>query len=92
MSEEQLTKGALRLYWIPQVPMTGFHVMVKDIEQALFLYDTLAKYDLFQLEHHIKPDYSNMGGLEVWTGTEWEEWEDDDGSGISEKYNEIAYA
>ena len=27
---------------------------------------TLAYYDIFQYENNIKPDYSNVGGLNVW--------------------------
>ena len=43
----------------------------KSHETAKFLMDTLADYDLFQLEHNIKPDYSNAGGIEVFEDGEW---------------------
>ena len=66
--------GDLRLWWIPQVPMKQFHVYVADVEQAMLLYDTLAQYDLFQLDNNIKPDFCNAGGLEVWEDGEWCEW------------------
>ena len=80
--------GSLRVWWVPQVPMKAFRVPVKDIEQARLILDTLAKYDIFQFENRVKPDYSNTGGLEVYVkdageGTpDWEDWEDDEGNDI----------
>lgn len=76
-------KGDLRVWWVPQVPMEAFRRHVKDIEQAKFLLDTLADYDLFQFEKKVKPDYTNAGGLEVFNGEEWEEWENEDGDDIT---------
>ena len=35
------------------------------------------------MRNYVKPDYSNVGGLEYYDGEEWLEWEDDDGNGIS---------
>lgn len=68
------SEGNLRVWWIPQVPGTPFHVSVKDTDQAIFLLRTLANYDLFQLKHRIKGDYCNQGGLEVFDDGEWVEW------------------
>lgn len=31
--------------------------------------DVLGNYDLFQLENNIKPDYSNVNGLQMWDET-----------------------
>ena len=53
--------GDLRVWWIPQVPMKAFHVPVADLAEAKLVIDTLAKYDLFQLENKIKPDFCNAG-------------------------------
>lgn len=75
-------EGDLAVWWIPQVPMKSFDVPVKDIEQAMFLLDTLAQYDLFQLENNVKPDYCNAGGLNVFENGEWLEWENEDGEQI----------
>ena len=72
----------LRVWWIPQVPGKPFHVPVADLAQAKLILDTLARYDLFQLEHRIKPDYANVGGLEVFEDGEWIEWEDEEGRNI----------
>lgn len=84
---ENQTEGVkLRVWWIPQVPGTSFHIEVKDIEQAIFLMKVLADYDDFQFKNNIKPDYSNVGGLEVFNkkDQEWEDWYDNDGDGIDE--------
>ena len=67
-----------RVWWIPQIPMKAFHVDVADLVQAKLLLETLADYDAFQFENNIKPDYCNMGGLEVFEDGEWVEWYDEE--------------
>ncbi len=64
-------EGDLRIWWIPQVPGTPFYVPIDDQRKGRWLLDVLANYDLFQLEHNIKPDYSNAGGLSVFEDGEW---------------------
>ena len=59
-------QGDLKVWWIPQVPMKSFKVPVKNIDEAILLLDTLAKYDIFQYENNIKPDYCNAGGIRIW--------------------------
>jgi hypothetical protein len=81
-------KGDLKVWWIPQVPMNNpFEYPVKSPEEAAILCDALAKYDLFQHENNIKPDFSNAGGLVVYDLDSdgegkpgWVDWytEDDD--------------
>lgn len=71
--------GDLRVWWIPQVPGTPFRVPIATVEQAVLLLKTLADYDAFQFENHIKPDYCNAGGLECFSqdgDDEWCEWYD----------------
>lgn len=74
--------GDLRVWHIPQIPMKGFRVQVKNKDEAVLVLNTLAQYDLFQLENNIKPDYSNAQGLEVFEDGEWVEWYDDEGNNI----------
>jgi hypothetical protein len=74
----------LRVWWIPQIPMTPFYVPVKSTDEAKLILETLANYDIFQFEINVKPDYSNTGGLEVLVDGEWEEWENEDGEGIDD--------
>lgn len=76
--------GSLRLWWIPQIPGKPFYVEVASVVEAMLVYDTLTRYDAFQFENYIKPDYSNAGGLEVYYDHEWSEYYDEDGCDINE--------
>lgn len=62
-----------KVWWIPQLGMEGpnFEVLCGSVAEAVQLTDVLAYYDLFQLEHRIKPDFCNMGGVQ-----EWRSWSD----------------
>lgn len=89
----------MRLWWIPQVPMTRFFVEIPEavapasagsklaeqymVETAKLLYRALGNYDKFQFENNIKPDYCNAGGLEVFEDGEWIEWCNEDGEDIA---------
>lgn len=66
-----------RVWWIPQVPGEPFYVSVKSPQEGRRIMDILADYDQFQLDHKIKPDYSNSGGVENLENGEWHEWEDE---------------
>lgn len=65
--------NTLRIWHIPQVPMVPFYVEAPDLASAKLVGDALAKYDLFQLQHRIKPDYCNAQGIERRAHGEWEE-------------------
>lgn len=81
---KQPVEGDLQVWWVPQVPMPSFTVPVKGIEQAMFLLDTLANYDIFQFDNNVKGDYCNAGGLNIWESGEWCEWENEDGETIDD--------
>lgn len=66
--------GDLQVWWVPQVPMKAFTVPVKTLREAKLLLDTLAKYDVFQFENKVKPDFSNAGGLNIFEDGEWVDW------------------
>ncbi len=68
--------GDLQIWWVPQVPMTPFNFPVQNLEQGWRMLAMLAQYDLFQLEHNVKPDFSNAGGLNVFEDGEWVDWYD----------------
>lgn len=84
--------GDLRVWWIPQIPGKPFHVHVESVEEAVLILNTLAAYDAFQLENNIKPDYCNVGGLEVYdscggndgNSPGWCEWYNDEGDDIDQ--------
>jgi hypothetical protein len=69
----------LRVWWIPQIPGKAFHYDVDTVHQGVLLMDTLAKYDLFQFQNNIKPDYCNAGGIQQWCeeDQDWEDWYDE---------------
>jgi hypothetical protein len=77
-------EGDLKVWWIPQIPGKPFEYPVKTIREARILIDVLGLYDLFQLKHNIKPDYSNVGGLQIYQDGEWLDWSNDDGYVIDE--------
>jgi hypothetical protein len=82
MNLSEPEQGDLRVWWIPQVPGKSFYVRISSPQEAKKILDVLANYDQFQLDHKIKPDYSNAGGLEVFNGEDWEDWQDQDGDDI----------
>ena len=49
----------LKVWWIPQIPMKAFEVLVPSVEEGRKLCDVLAQYDAFQFDNKIKPDYCN---------------------------------
>lgn len=77
-------RNTLRVWWAPQVPSRPFYVPATDLAQAQLILNTLARYNLFSAPRpmHIKPDYTNTGGLEVFDGDGWFEWDDEDGNSI----------
>ena len=76
--------GDLQVWWIPQVPMEPFTVSVSSVAEGVRIMDILADYDMFQLAHNIKPDYSNAGGIRRWCANDgdgvpgWEDWFDEE--------------
>jgi hypothetical protein len=82
-------RGDLRVWWIPQVPMQAFIAPVADLAQAALILDLLAQYDLFQFKNHVKPDYSNAGGLSVFDENgEWTDWYDEESGESFDEYRE----
>lgn len=69
----------LRIAHYPQVPCKPFYVSVSTLEEAQKIKHALADYDLFQLKHHIKPDYVNATVLEQLDPVteEWISWMDE---------------
>ncbi len=80
----------LRVWWIPQIPMKSFEVNVKSLEEANLILNTLADYDIFQLENNIKPDYANAGGLQVFdeVENEWVDWYDEENGMDFDEYRD----
>lgn len=82
-------EGDLRFWWIPQVPMKAFEMYIQSIEEGKLLMDAFAKYDLFQYENNVKPDYCNAGGVSRWepngeNGFDWYDWTNEDGETLDD--------
>lgn len=73
------TPTEYRVWWIPQIPGEPFTAHVDTVAVGRWLCRTLARYDAFQLEHRIKPDYANTGGVQYKsTETDGEWWDVDE--------------
>jgi len=70
-------EGDLRVWWVPQVPCKAFKVPVNSVEHGAIILNVLAEYDAFQFINNIKQDYCNAGGLQVFEGGDWADWEDE---------------
>jgi hypothetical protein len=80
----------LKVWWIPQVPMKPFEVDVSSVEEGVKIMEVLAKYDLFQYQNDVKPDYSNAGGIMMIEDGEWTDWYDEEtGCDDPEEYLEM---
>lgn len=55
--------GDLKVWYVPQVPMPAFEVYVPDMKTAALILDTLGLFSDFELEHKVKPDYCDAGGI-----------------------------
>lgn len=72
----------LKVWWKPQIPMASFEVLLNSFAEAKVILETLPRYDAFQLENNIKPDYSNTGGLTVFEDGEWVDYYTEDGADL----------
>lgn len=83
-------KYKYRVWWNPQVGgvKNMFYVLVETPEEGWLVWNTLARYDLYQLEENIKPDFCNAGGLEYYDeeNESWWDWYDEDGADFDEHF------
>jgi len=77
-------KKDLRVWWIPRIPMTPFYVPVQNLDEAKLILETLTRYDSFQYETSVKPDYCNTGGLEMYADHSWSDWYSERGEDFDE--------
>lgn len=69
-------KEKLRVWWNPQAGSScdTFYIPVESVEEGKKVMDLLAAYDMFQLQNNIKPNFCNVGGLQMLVDGEWEDW------------------
>ncbi|EJD6109780.1 superinfection exclusion protein [Morganella morganii] len=63
--DNEIYRPKLQVWHIPQIPGKAFNVDVESVTEAVKVMETLAAYDQFQYDNNIKPDYSNMNGLNI---------------------------
>lgn len=70
----------IRVWHVPQVPGKPFYAQVDDLNDAVLVRDTLARYDAFEFRNRIKGDYCNASGIEYFDPrtVEWIEVEAED--------------
>lgn len=78
MTKESPSEGDLKVWHIPQVPGKSFQVSVKDYAEAEKVMETLAFYDLFQLEEKVKPDFANVQGVSIFEDGDWSNYDPED--------------
>ncbi len=71
MRKYKSVHSKLRVVHIPQVPMKGFEVEVRNEREAYLVYQTLANQHLFLYENNVIPDYSNVIFVEMFEDGEW---------------------
>jgi len=74
-----LSPQNLRVWWKPDTPGKAFYIPVANLLEAKLFLSVLPEYDFFLYINHMRGNYSNAGGLEVWNEDtqEWEEWWDE---------------
>ena len=77
----------LSVWWNPQLRrgIEPLYIPVNSIEEGIKVMDLLSAYDAFQFQNNVKPDYINVGGIEMYKDGEWvdfyietEDWYCDD--------------
>jgi hypothetical protein len=74
----------LRVWWKSTFPGTAFYFSVASLLEAKILLTALPEYDWFLYDNHLRGNYSNCGGLQMWNEStqEWEEWWDEENRDI----------
>lgn len=67
-----------RAWYIPQVPMAAFDYEAPTKEEATRILDAITKFSIFEYENRIKPDYSDVGGVQELVDGEWIDVEEED--------------
>lgn len=64
-----------KAWYIPQIPMTAFEVEKPTASEAQAALDLITDFSIFEFENKVKPDYSDVGGVQEWDETD-QEWID----------------
>lgn len=56
-------EGDVKIWYVPQVPMDAFEMQVPDVQTGWIVLEAIYRVALFELEHNVKPDFANTGGI-----------------------------
>lgn len=83
----ELRGGEIKVWYIPQIPMQPYEVMVPDLKTAQIVLDALISLSIFEFENRVKPDYADAAGIARFEGGtedgEWWDVEDDELTSVS---------
>lgn len=76
------TKGDLKVWYIPQVPMKAYeveivrpHPVIGDelyLKYAASILKAIIGLSIFEFDNKVKPDYSDAAGIDRFDGEEWD--------------------
>lgn len=68
-----------KAWYIPQIPMKAFEVVVDTATEAQAALDLLINFSIFEYDNKVKPDYCDSGGIVVWdeADQDWTDYEHD---------------
>lgn len=77
-----------RIWYVPQIPCESFKREYSSVEECLETLELLTDFSRFEYENKIKPDYSEMFGMEYWCDDDQceEDWCEIDGFFMSEHF------
>ena len=87
--ERDLDRNRMYIQHIPMFGMSkSLFIEVNSPEEAWSVALLIWKYDLFQYDNDIKPDYINRTDLIYWNDNlkKWDGWQDDEGSDFREHF------
>ena len=77
-------QGDLKVWWSCDFTLPPFEHPVASFDEAVKILNVLAKYDFYVHEQvYLNPEFTNACGLFVFDGTNWVEWEGEDGKDIN---------
>ena len=69
-----------QVWYCPQMPMKAFEVETSNALEAEKILGVLEDFSLFEFENRVKPDYADVGGIQVWDeeGRGWVDYHPED--------------
>jgi hypothetical protein len=85
MSQRIPSEGDIRVWYIPQVPMSAYEVDVpsRKLSEAVRIQDAIIGLSIFEYKNRVKPDYADAAGIVRYEsdgegGFEWYELDEEE--------------